>query len=51
VRGVETITAVPIPKWWVSVFIPYGLLNSGLYFLRQLAGPVPEGPLHQEAPS
>jgi TRAP-type C4-dicarboxylate transport system permease small subunit len=51
VRGVETITAVPIPKWWVSIFIPYGLLNSGLYFLQQLAGPVPAGPMHQEAPS
>jgi TRAP-type C4-dicarboxylate transport system permease small subunit len=51
VRGVETITVNPIPKWWISIFIPYGLLNSGLYFLRQLAGPVPTGPMHQEAPS
>jgi TRAP-type C4-dicarboxylate transport system permease small subunit len=38
VRGVETITAVPIRKWWVSIFIPYGLMSSGLYFLRQFAG-------------
>ena len=38
VRGVETITAVPILKWWVSIFIPYGLLGCGLYFLRQFFG-------------
>jgi len=41
VRGVETIAAYPISKWWVSIFIPYGLLNSGLYFLRQFAGESP----------
>jgi TRAP-type C4-dicarboxylate transport system permease small subunit len=41
VREVETISAVPIPKWWVSVFIPYGLLGSSIYFLRQLAGERP----------
>ena len=35
VLGVETITAFPISKWWVSIFIPYGLLNSGIHFLRQ----------------
>jgi TRAP-type C4-dicarboxylate transport system permease small subunit len=36
--GIDTISAYPIPKWWVSIFIPYGMLSSGLYFLRQLAG-------------
>jgi TRAP-type C4-dicarboxylate transport system permease small subunit len=51
VRGVETITVNPIPKWVISIFIPYGLLNSGMYFLRHLVGRVPEGPMHQEAPS
>ena len=35
--GIDTISAYPIPKWWVSIFIPYGMLSSGLYFLRQLA--------------
>jgi len=35
-QGVETITANPIPKWWVSVFIPYGFASSALYFLREL---------------
>lgn len=38
VRGVETISAIPINKWWISVFIPYGLLGSAIYFARQLAG-------------
>ncbi|OGA70032.1 MAG: hypothetical protein A3G83_08930 [Betaproteobacteria bacterium RIFCSPLOWO2_12_FULL_68_20] len=33
-QGVETISANPVPKWWVSVFIPYGLLSSALHFLR-----------------
>jgi TRAP-type C4-dicarboxylate transport system permease small subunit len=35
-QGVETISANPIPKWWVSVFIPYGFASSALYFLRGL---------------
>jgi TRAP-type C4-dicarboxylate transport system permease small subunit len=48
VRGVETITALPISKWWVSIFIPYGLFNSGLYFLRQLLGVATTLPARQE---
>jgi TRAP-type C4-dicarboxylate transport system permease small subunit len=36
--GIETISAYPVPKWWVSIFIPYGMLSSGLYFLRDLLG-------------
>lgn len=34
--GVDTISAYPVPKWTVSIFIPYGMLSSGLYFLRDL---------------
>lgn len=34
--GIDTISTYPIPKWWVSIFIPYGMLSSGLYFLRDL---------------
>jgi TRAP-type C4-dicarboxylate transport system permease small subunit len=49
VRGVETIAAIPIPKWWVSIFIPYGLLNSALYFLRQFATGVPARHVQEEA--
>jgi TRAP-type C4-dicarboxylate transport system permease small subunit len=36
--GIETISAFPVPKWWVSIFIPYGMLSSGIYFLRDLLG-------------
>jgi C4-dicarboxylate transporter DctQ subunit len=36
--GVLTNTYLPIPKWWLFVFIPYGFLSGGLYFLRQAAG-------------
>ncbi len=36
--GVDTISAYPVPKWLVSIFIPYGMLSSGLYFLRDLLG-------------
>jgi TRAP-type C4-dicarboxylate transport system permease small subunit len=35
-QGVWTLSAVPIPKWWVSILIPYGMLSSGLHFLRHL---------------
>jgi TRAP-type C4-dicarboxylate transport system permease small subunit len=37
-EGVWTLTALPIPKWWVSILLPYGLFNSALHFLRQLGG-------------
>jgi TRAP-type C4-dicarboxylate transport system permease small subunit len=47
--GIETISAYPVPKWWVSIFIPYGMLSSGLYFLRDLVGdqasPAAAGPM------
>jgi len=39
--GVDTISAWPVPKWMVSVFIPYGMLSAGLYFLRDLIGDDP----------
>jgi TRAP-type C4-dicarboxylate transport system permease small subunit len=35
-NGIDTISAYPVPKWCVSIFIPYGMLSSGLYFLRHL---------------
>jgi TRAP-type C4-dicarboxylate transport system permease small subunit len=35
-EDVSTITSFPIPKWWVSIFIPYGFLSSAIYFLRNL---------------
>ena len=39
--GVWTNTYLPIPKWWLFVFIPYGLLSAGIYFLRQACGEPP----------
>jgi TRAP-type C4-dicarboxylate transport system permease small subunit len=41
-QGIETISGLPIPKWWVSIFAPYAFLSSGLYFLRQLSGVLPD---------
>jgi TRAP-type C4-dicarboxylate transport system permease small subunit len=35
-QGVWTLSALPIPKWWVSILIPYGMLSSALHFLRRL---------------
>jgi TRAP-type C4-dicarboxylate transport system permease small subunit len=35
-QGIDTISAFPVPKWCVSVFIPYAMFSSGLYFLRDL---------------
>ena len=42
VQGIETVLAFAVPKWWVSIFVPYGLLNSAIYFFRRLieASPV-----------
>ena len=39
--GIKTNTYLPIPKWWLFVFIPYGFLSAGIYFLRQACGEVP----------
>ncbi|WP_298496172.1 TRAP transporter small permease [uncultured Maritimibacter sp.] len=34
--GILTEQNHPVPVWWMSVFITYGLFSSGLYFLRAL---------------
>jgi TRAP-type C4-dicarboxylate transport system permease small subunit len=39
-QGIDTISAYPVPKWCVSIFIPYGMLSAGLYFLRDLASDI-----------
>lgn len=33
-RGTSTLTTIRVPKWILFVFITYGFVNSGLYFLR-----------------
>jgi len=35
-QGVWTNPPFAIPKWAISALIPYGMLSSGIYFLRQL---------------
>lgn len=33
-NDIYTMGNHPIPKWWLSVFISYGLISTGLYFFR-----------------
>ena len=35
-RGIETLAMVPIPLWWVSSFVTFGLAVSAFYFLVHL---------------
>jgi len=35
--GIHTIPPMSIPKWIVTCVIPYGMLSSAIYFLRQFA--------------
>lgn len=32
--GIMTNTYYPVPKWWLSAVIPYGMASSSLHFLR-----------------
>lgn len=34
-QGVMIIAVTPIPRWWVTAAIAYGLLSMGTHFLRQ----------------
>ncbi|WP_432470483.1 TRAP transporter small permease [Amphritea sp. HPY] len=36
IKGITTLANDPIPQWWISIFIAYGLLWSSLYFLRYM---------------
>ena len=36
-KGIETLAIVPIPQWWVSGFITFGLTLSAVYMLRYAA--------------
>ena len=46
IGSIETIGNVPIPKWWLSVFITYGFGNSALWYARLLFnGNDPVGPV------
>jgi C4-dicarboxylate transporter, DctQ subunit len=37
----ETVATIPIPRWWISIFITYGFLGAGIHFLRQVFWPAP----------
>jgi C4-dicarboxylate transporter, DctQ subunit len=39
--GEETVATIPIPRWWISIFITYGFLGAGIHFLRQVFSPDP----------
>jgi TRAP-type C4-dicarboxylate transport system permease small subunit len=36
-KNIETLAIIPIPQWWVSGFITFGLALSSLYMLRYLS--------------
>jgi C4-dicarboxylate transporter, DctQ subunit len=35
-NDILTNTTTAVPKWWITVFMPYGLANAALYFVRTL---------------
>ena len=35
-RSIETLWSHPIPKWWISAFIPFGFGLSGFQMLRSV---------------
>jgi C4-dicarboxylate transporter DctQ subunit len=37
--GIETVAALPIPKWWLSGLVALGLLGAAAQFLRLAARP------------
>jgi TRAP-type C4-dicarboxylate transport system permease small subunit len=42
--GLLTVATYEIPKWWISIFMAYGLLSTTLYFVREAFDPssIPE---------
>ncbi|MDD2310353.1 MAG: TRAP transporter small permease [Desulfuromonadaceae bacterium] len=41
-NGITTTWVRPIPKWWISVVIPFGFLLSSIQFLRLGLKPAPQ---------
>jgi TRAP-type C4-dicarboxylate transport system permease small subunit len=44
IGNIFTMAHNPIPKWIISVAIPYGFCSAALYFLRHLLGERVETP-------
>ena len=42
---IRTSPPFSIPKWIISVWLPYGFLSSGIYFLRSVRNPVHPSPV------
>jgi len=43
-QDIRTIPPFAVPKWIISIWIPYGMLSAGTHFLRQhVAGDVAAG--------
>lgn len=40
--GILTMWVSPIPKWWISIAIPFGFLLTAIQFLRLGVMPAPE---------
>lgn len=40
-QGIWTSPPFATPKWTISIFVPYGMLSSGIYFIRQILGETP----------
>lgn len=35
-KNIETLAIIPVPQWWISSFITFGLALSSLYMLRHV---------------
>jgi TRAP-type C4-dicarboxylate transport system permease small subunit len=33
-KNIETLAIIPVPQWWISSFVTFGLALSSLYMLR-----------------
>tara|TARA_B110000014_G_C19733397_1_gene382848 strand:- start:51 stop:554 length:504 start_codon:yes stop_codon:yes gene_type:complete len=33
-KNIETLAIIPVPQWWISSFITFGLVLSAIYMLR-----------------
>ncbi len=38
-KNIETLAIIPIPQWWISSFITFGLLLSSFHMLRHATKP------------